>query len=369
MVRFTYNAPMTSTTTAPTLKANLLYPQLMQISRAMEARLMHRMSINGHADLTMNLGPPLMLIATGRFRLNTLASKLGMSNQQCNQSLKPIERLGLIERQSDPSDARAKIIVLSEKGTRLITDAIDGIFNINNELEETIGSEVMSRLTDAANALCQQANLIGNVEHRIPFAGLAGISSRYLEKRLMELTKQQGHKHLQMSFSQVLGYMPVEQHIGITISELALQNKVSIQAISRIANELEGLGYVARVTDNHDKRVRRLQLTERGLVLMQDAVRSTQKLDAELLDMLGEKNKTALEEGMSALYRIMLKPELSDHDEDNPQLTVLLDYIRGYAKNPTHIHNSHLERQLMANINDAQLAALQGIITRLGEKS
>ena len=71
------------------------------------------------------------------------------------------------------------------------------------------------------------------------------------------------------------------------VGEVAENLGVSSQAISKAARELEGLGYVERVTDPADARVRRLTLTARG----HDAVRAGREiraaLNAELAQALG----------------------------------------------------------------------------------
>ncbi|AQZ60756.1 Transcriptional regulator, MarR family [[Actinomadura] parvosata subsp. kistnae] len=49
-----------------------------------------------------------------------------------------------------------------------------------------------------------------------------------------------------------------------TIGELARKMEVTQQAASKVVAELEGLGYVERVPDPRDARIRRVRLTGRG---------------------------------------------------------------------------------------------------------
>ena len=68
------------------------------------------------------------------------------------------------------------------------------------------------------------------------------------------------------------------------VGEVAENLGVTSQAISKAARELEGLGYVERVTDPADARVRRLTLTARG----HDAVRAGREIRAALNAQLAQ---------------------------------------------------------------------------------
>jgi DNA-binding MarR family transcriptional regulator len=66
------------------------------------------------------------------------------------------------------------------------------------------------------------------------------------------------------------------------VGEVAANLGVSSQAISKAARELEALGYVSRIADPEDARVRRLALTARG----REAVAAGREIRAALNDEL-----------------------------------------------------------------------------------
>jgi DNA-binding MarR family transcriptional regulator len=64
-----------------------------------------------------------------------------------------------------------------------------------------------------------------------------------------------------------------------TIGELAALMRMTQQAVSKTVAELEGLGYVERVPDARDGRIRRIRLTARGTDAINAARRSRAGLD------------------------------------------------------------------------------------------
>jgi DNA-binding MarR family transcriptional regulator len=71
------------------------------------------------------------------------------------------------------------------------------------------------------------------------------------------------------------------------VGEVAENLGVSSQAISKAARELEGLGYVARIPDPADARVRRLELTAHGRAAVEAGREIRAALNAELAQVLG----------------------------------------------------------------------------------
>ena len=66
-----------------------------------------------------------------------------------------------------------------------------------------------------------------------------------------------------------------------TVGELAERMRLTQQAVSKTVAELEGLGYLERVADARDGRIRRIRLTRRG----EEAVAAARRFRAGLDDL------------------------------------------------------------------------------------
>ncbi|QYN35940.1 MarR family transcriptional regulator [Pseudonocardia sp. DSM 110487] len=116
----------------------------------------------------------------------------------------------------------------------------------------------------------------------LDFAVVAQLAGLALTDRTLERLHERGHTRLRVSH----GYL--FQHLidgPITVGELAQRLGVTQQAVSKTAAELSAAGYLQRMPDATDGRVRRVALTERGRA----AVRDTREIRAELVGELAEK--------------------------------------------------------------------------------
>jgi DNA-binding MarR family transcriptional regulator len=84
-------------------------------------------SLEGHHGLGLNdlaLLLELDSAPNGRLRRLDLADRLGITPSGVARQLAPLERRGLVGRESHPDDARLAIVVLTEAGTRVVGDVL-----------------------------------------------------------------------------------------------------------------------------------------------------------------------------------------------------------------------------------------------------
>ncbi len=133
----------------------------------------------------------------------------------------------------------------------------------------------------------------------LDFATLAWLAGSSANRAILTELHEAGHVGVRNSHGYVI------QHLidrAPTVSELAGLLGVTQQAASKHLLELERLGYVARVPDPADSRVRRAQLTDRGWRLVDDSRRIRQQLDARLTKSAG---KDAAEAARLVLARVL----------------------------------------------------------------
>jgi DNA-binding MarR family transcriptional regulator len=86
-------------------------------------------------------------------RMGELARLNNISAQAFGQHVAYLERLGYVERVTDPDDARAKIVRLTAKGLQRKQVALDAMADIELEWARTVGSDGIESLRATLEAL------------------------------------------------------------------------------------------------------------------------------------------------------------------------------------------------------------------------
>ena len=79
-----------------------------------------------------------------------------------------------------------------------------------------------------------------------------------------------------------------------TPSELAGRLGISKQAVGKVLDEMEGRGFLERRADPHDRRIRRVRLTEHGRAAWQTAVSLGGEIESALIGRVGIESIRAL---------------------------------------------------------------------------
>ena len=75
-----------------------------------------------------------------------LAERIGLTKQAVQQSLDQLERLGLIRREPDPVDRRAKYVVLTEAGLVALETRRDAEKEAEKLLKDALGRKTLKQL-------------------------------------------------------------------------------------------------------------------------------------------------------------------------------------------------------------------------------
>jgi DNA-binding MarR family transcriptional regulator len=81
--------------------------------------------------------------------IGAIAEWLGMDPTTLNRNLKPLRARGLVKDRSDPSDARLRIVQITEKGRRELNDAMALWRQAHMKVEQTLGRKQRLALNDA----------------------------------------------------------------------------------------------------------------------------------------------------------------------------------------------------------------------------
>ena len=89
----------------------------------------------------------------GGKRLTELADSASISLPSMQELVDDLERRGIVERRPDPSDGRAKLIVLTDKGLAALAPAGSIIAGLEREYADRIGTDRFEEMCLALNAL------------------------------------------------------------------------------------------------------------------------------------------------------------------------------------------------------------------------
>ncbi|MFI6165845.1 MarR family winged helix-turn-helix transcriptional regulator [Nocardia sp. NPDC051052] len=92
----------------------------------------------------------------GGSRITALAESAGMTQQSMGELVTHMERCGLLERQVDPVDRRARLVVLTEAGKTALGIAAQRIRSIEQVIAASLGADGLAGLRQAL-ALVREA--------------------------------------------------------------------------------------------------------------------------------------------------------------------------------------------------------------------
>lgn len=286
---------------------NNLPRYLIGLSRYLQSRTMHTLWDElGYTDLKINYEPFFTLVGNEGCRLTELADWLAISKQSCNRTANQIKKAGYLEDKPDPSDGRAKILVMTERGRQMVAQASEVSLKLEGSFEEELGNndytqllQLIQRIYDSLDMPKLRADIAGASDNQGLLVSLLPRVSDYFMQLLMEATRARGHFGLKMSHGQVLSLIGLS---GGRIQQIAKIQDVSKQAISAIAKELEHLGYIHQSPDPDDARGVVLMFTDDGLNLLADSVASVALVEDKLSEILGPRDLQLLKQISKQLY-------------------------------------------------------------------
>ncbi|MFF5082871.1 MarR family winged helix-turn-helix transcriptional regulator [Actinoplanes sp. NPDC000266] len=120
--------------------------------RFMESAVLAELKAHGH-DIPLNQARVFQRIAADGSRLADLAEAAQVSKQTVGSIVDQLERSGYVRRVPDPSDARARLVVLTAKGQELVEISLPVVRDIEAAWEKHLGRARTRQLREALTAL------------------------------------------------------------------------------------------------------------------------------------------------------------------------------------------------------------------------
>jgi DNA-binding MarR family transcriptional regulator len=122
-------------------------------SRAMEARLLAAMGASGFDDITLAQARIAARIGPHGTRLTDLAEQALVTKQTAGHLVDQLERAGYVRRVPDPTDARARLVQIAERGQELVALARNVEAEVEREWTAHLGDETTAQLRAALERL------------------------------------------------------------------------------------------------------------------------------------------------------------------------------------------------------------------------
>ena len=138
------------TATKERSEGHVLFSQLLRNPyQAFLTRLHERLAAAGYADTAPSWGHNIFFyLREGGLRLTELAELARTTKQAMLYTVNQLEAAGYVERVPDPTDGRAKIVRLTERGLEVRRVADEIIAGIEEECARRLGERKMRRFED-----------------------------------------------------------------------------------------------------------------------------------------------------------------------------------------------------------------------------
>ncbi|GAB2658378.1 MarR family winged helix-turn-helix transcriptional regulator [Kribbella swartbergensis] len=125
---------------------------------ALADEIQRRLVADGFTDTRFADGVVFQHLVGGPMTISALAERLGVTQQAASKSVADLEKRGYLSREPDPADARARTVVLTERGAGVIEAARRHRAALGSELRQALGAD---RVEQARVLLVDVINLLG----------------------------------------------------------------------------------------------------------------------------------------------------------------------------------------------------------------
>ncbi len=108
---------------------------------ALADELQRRLAAEGFEDARFADGVVFQHLISGPLTISTLAERLAVTQQAASKSVVDLEKRGYLRREPDPTDARARLVVLTDRGEAVITAARKHRAALDVEFRHALGAD------------------------------------------------------------------------------------------------------------------------------------------------------------------------------------------------------------------------------------
>jgi DNA-binding MarR family transcriptional regulator len=117
---------------------------------------------------------------------------------------------------------------------------------------------------------------------------------RAMATELVALLAERGYPDIRAGHAAV--FLHIDRRSGTRLTELARRSRMTKQGMMLVVDDLEGRGYVRRVSDPEDGRAKVVKLTAHGRRCAAESRRAAQALESQTRRLLGDRRYETLRE-------------------------------------------------------------------------
>ena len=149
--------PSHSASEPPVQPGELPQPTLLtllrSVERAVTAQVVARMARSGYPGLSATHGKVFPFVGEAGSRVADMARAAGVTKQTMGEFVALLERQGYVERRPDPTDHRAKLVVLTDRGREVVATGAEALADARARVTEAIGARGLADLLDLLGRL------------------------------------------------------------------------------------------------------------------------------------------------------------------------------------------------------------------------
>jgi DNA-binding MarR family transcriptional regulator len=131
---------------------------LLRASRIVNRHVVEGLRARGYTGLRSTHTTLLSNMPLAGGAITETAERAGISKQAMGRLAADLERAGYIRISVDPEDARARILELTENGTRLMLDSLDVMAELERRYAKLIGSDTLQAILAGLQAFNNAAD-------------------------------------------------------------------------------------------------------------------------------------------------------------------------------------------------------------------
>jgi len=130
---------------------------LRSVERAVTAQVVSRIAQAGYPGLSSTHGKVFPFVGEAGSRVADMARAAGVTKQTMAEFVGLLERQGYVERKPDPSDQRAKLVVLTERGREVVATGVLALADARKQVARAIGEDGVTQLIGLLARIEEQA--------------------------------------------------------------------------------------------------------------------------------------------------------------------------------------------------------------------